>query len=146
METVDVKKGFGAEVRRRRNDLGWSQEALAERAELHRTYVSDVEAGKRNPSLQSMQRLASALGASIGAVFGSVEGKAEQGGPERTEEHAVEILLVEDDPRDVELTLMAFKKARLTNRIEVLHDGAKALDFVFCRGAYATRQDKDRPK
>src|SRR5262249_15792499 len=135
METVDVKKGFGAEVRRRRNDLGWSQEDLAARAELHRTYVSDVEAGKRNPSLQSMQRLAAALGATIGTVFGAVEGMAGQIG---AEENAVEILLVEDDPRDVELTLMAFKKARLTNRIEVLHDGAEALDFVFRRGAYVT--------
>src|SRR5262249_29842692 len=140
METVDVKKGFGAEVRRRRNDLGWSQEDLADRADLHRTYVSDVEAGKRNPSLQSMQRLAVALGASIGTVFGSVEGMtersgAEPGGPMRTgaerggagrtsaEETAVEILLVEDDPHDIELTLAAFKKARLTNRIEVLHNG-----------------------
>jgi len=158
METVDVKKGFGAEVRRRRNDLGWSQEDLADRADLHRTYVSDVEAGKRNPSLQSMQRLAVALGASIGTVFGSVEGMAERSGLMRTgaepggamrtsaEETEVEILLVEDDPHDIELTMAAFKKARLTNRVEVLHDGAEALDFVFCQGAYAKRSRADRPQ
>jgi len=73
MKTDDVKKGFGAEVRRRRKDLGLSQEELAERADLHRTYVSDVEAGKRNPSLQSMQRLAKALGATMGGIFSSVE-------------------------------------------------------------------------
>ena len=47
MDLGNVKKGFGAEVRRRRNHLGFSQEELAERANLHRTYVSDVEAGKR---------------------------------------------------------------------------------------------------
>ncbi len=148
METVDVKKGFGAEVRRRRNDLGWSQEELGGRAELHRTYVSDVETGKRNPSLESIQRLAQALGASIGTVFGSLEGLAAKAGADRagSEENEVEILLVEDDPRDIELTLAAFKKARFANRIEVLHDGAEALDFLFCRGAYARRPAKHRPQ
>jgi len=148
METVDVKKGFGAEVRRRRNDLGWSQEELGGRAELHRTYVSDVETGKRNPSLESIQRLAQALGASIGTVFGSLEGLAAKAGADRagSEENEVEILLVEDDPRDIELTLAAFKKARFANRIEVLHDGAEALDFLFSRGAYARRPAKHRPQ
>ncbi len=57
MQSADVQKGFGAEVKRRRIQLGISQEKLAERANLHRTYVSDVEAGKRNPSLASIQRL-----------------------------------------------------------------------------------------
>jgi CheY-like chemotaxis protein len=49
------------------------------------------------------------------------------------------ILLVEDNPSDAELTLHALKKQRLANRIEWAHDGAEALDFIFCRGAYAQR-------
>jgi two-component system, response regulator len=61
-------------------------------------------------------------------------------------ENGVEILLVEDNPNDVELTLHAFKKNRLTNRIQVVRDGAEALDFIFCTGAYATRNVRDCPK
>ncbi|MBI1790269.1 MAG: response regulator [Acidobacteria bacterium] len=44
---------------------------------------------------------------------------------------AVEILLVEDNPRDVELTLHAFKKHNLANSIEVVRDGEEALDYLF---------------
>ena len=50
-----------------------------------------------------------------------------------------EILLAEDNPNDVELTLRALQKANLAQRIEVVRDGAEALDFIFCTGAYAHR-------
>lgn len=59
---------------------------------------------------------------------------------------AVELLLVEDDPRDLELTLRALKKANLTNRIEVARDGAEALEFVFCEGKHASRRITDVPR
>ena len=58
----------------------------------------------------------------------------------------VEILLVEDDPNDVELTLHALKKHNLTNRIQVVRDGAEALEFLFATGAYAGRDIKNIPK
>jgi len=48
--------------------------------------------------------------------------------------NAVEILIVEDNPRDAELTLRALKKNNLANNILVAQDGAEALDFFFCRG------------
>ena len=51
----------------------------------------------------------------------------------------VEILLVEDNPSDVELTLHALKKNNLANRIQVFADGAEALDFMFRRGRFADR-------
>jgi two-component system response regulator len=54
--------------------------------------------------------------------------------------NTVEILLVEDNPNDVELTLHAFRKHNLANRIHVARDGAEALDFLFCRDTY---QDRD---
>ena len=63
-----------------------------------------------------------------------------------TEPQYVEILLVEDNPYDVELTLLAFERHNLTNRIHVVRDGAEALDFIFCTGAYATRRFQDSPK
>ena len=61
-------------------------------------------------------------------------------------EDSVEILLVEDNPNDVELTLHAFKAHNLANRIEVVRDGAEALEFIFGAGAYAQRRIVDGPK
>jgi two-component system response regulator len=58
----------------------------------------------------------------------------------------VEILLVEDNPHDEELALHALRRYNLANNIEVVRDGAEALDFVFCRGKYAHRQAEDPPK
>ena len=52
------------------------------------------------------------------------------------------ILLVEDNPDDVELTMMALKENNIANRIDVVSDGAEALDYIFCRGKYEER-DKD---
>ena len=60
--------------------------------------------------------------------------------------NAVEILLVEDSPEDMELTLRSLKKSNLTNRIEVARDGAEALDFIFCEGPHAERRIEDAPK
>lgn len=58
----------------------------------------------------------------------------------------VEILLVEDNPNDVELTLHAFEKRRLANRIQVVRDGAEALDYLFCTGAYGWRSRAEIPR
>jgi two-component system response regulator len=58
----------------------------------------------------------------------------------------VEILLVEDNPNDVHLTLHALKRYGLTNRIQVVRDGVEALEFVFATGAYAQRKGTDTPK
>ncbi len=61
-------------------------------------------------------------------------------------ENAVEILLVEDNPNDVELTLHALRKNHISNRIHVVRDGAEALEFTFCTGAYAARNIQETPK
>jgi len=61
-------------------------------------------------------------------------------------ENAVEILLVEDNPNDVELTLHAIRKNHISNRIHVVRDGAEALEFIFCTGAYAERKIQETPK
>jgi len=60
------------------------------------------------------------------------------------EHRVIEILLVEDNPSDAELTLHAFKKSKLANQVQLVRDGAEALDFLFCRGAFSTRRF-DRP-
>ena len=59
---------------------------------------------------------------------------------------SLEILLVEDNANDEMLTLHAFKKHNLTNRVHVVRDGAEALEFVFCTGKYADRHITDLPK
>jgi CheY-like chemotaxis protein len=50
------------------------------------------------------------------------------------------ILLVEDNPHDLELTLIALEKSQLANEVIVVRDGAEALDYLFCRGEHAARQ------
>lgn len=58
----------------------------------------------------------------------------------------VEILLVEDNPNDVELTLRALKTHNLTNKVHVVWDGEEALEFIYARGRYADRDIKDIPR
>ena len=58
----------------------------------------------------------------------------------------VEILLVEDSPADVELTLRALKKHNLTNKVQVVNDGAQALDYLFGTGAFAGQKNPLAPK
>ncbi len=58
----------------------------------------------------------------------------------------VEILLVEDNPQDVELTLRALKKHNLANSVHVVKDGAEALDYIFASGAYEGRDVGKTPK
>ena len=59
---------------------------------------------------------------------------------------AVDILLVEDNPRDAELTTRALKKNNLANLLFTVEDGAEALDFILCRGKYAMRDGSHPPK
>jgi two-component system response regulator len=61
-------------------------------------------------------------------------------------ENAVEILLVEDNPRDAELTIRALKKKNLANSLYHVEDGVEALDFLFARGRYSDRDINEAPK
>ena len=69
----DVRERFGAAVKARREQAGMTQEELAERAGIHRTYLSDVERGGRNLSLVNIERLAKALSVRLSALFAEVE-------------------------------------------------------------------------
>ena len=64
-----LKAGLGAAIRRERSVLGISQGELAHRSGLHRTYVSDLERGARNPSIESIEKLARALHVSVAKLF-----------------------------------------------------------------------------
>jgi len=60
--------------------------------------------------------------------------------------HEVEILLVEDSPEDAELTIRALRRHKIANEIQVAEDGAEALDFLFCRGAFKDRLSSQVPR
>ncbi len=59
---------------------------------------------------------------------------------------AVEILLVDDNPRDVELTLRSLRHHKILNRVHVARDGAEAVEFIFAEGAYAYRKEEKPPR
>jgi transcriptional regulator with XRE-family HTH domain len=58
---MDIRRRVGLNVKRLRHESGLSQEELAHRAEVHQTYLSGVETGRRNPSIVVLQRIAVAL-------------------------------------------------------------------------------------
>lgn len=70
---MDIKLKVGQRIRQLRKELELSQEALALKAEVDRTYVTDVEAGRRNVSLEILERLIKALEISVSEFFNSKE-------------------------------------------------------------------------
>ena len=133
-----MKLLLGNAIKQKRSALGISQEELAARAGLHRTYVSEVERGERNPSIASVEKLAQALEISMTSLFDPAVPDASR--------QALEILLVEDNPIDVELTKNAFQKAQIRNALHVVNDGEAAIDFIFARGEYAGRENARPPR
>lgn len=144
MEKDGIEKRFGIAVQNCRKRLRISQEELAERAGLRRTYLSDIERGARNISLKSVEKIADALGISIWNLFAELNDKP--GTEPLTTDAMVDILLVEDNPNDEALTLHALKDGNISNRIYVVHDGAAALDFLFATGTFAHRRPTDHPQ
>ena len=69
MEDINIKMKFGLVVRERRLQLHMTQEELAEVTGLHRTYISEVERGERNISLENISKIASALQISLQNLF-----------------------------------------------------------------------------
>jgi transcriptional regulator with XRE-family HTH domain len=69
----DVRERFGDAVRSRREALGLTQEEFSERARIHRTYLSDVERGRRNLSLVNIEHIADALELKLSELFRMVE-------------------------------------------------------------------------
>jgi len=66
---VDVRQRLARNLRRLRHESGWSQEEFAERAAIHRTYVSDLERGARNPTITIVERLARAFKVKTGSLL-----------------------------------------------------------------------------
>jgi two-component system response regulator len=60
--------------------------------------------------------------------------------------HAIEILLVEDNADDLDMTLRALQRANLSNHIHVARDGAEAVEFIFCQGVHSGRKVENGPR
>jgi CheY-like chemotaxis protein len=142
MAAPQITSRFGSSVRSLRHSLGMSQETLAERADLHRTYITGIECGARNVTLKSIEKLARALKVSAATLL--LHG--DSAGGESPNGKCVDILMVEDNREDVELTLRAFKQARITNSVQVVYSGEEALDFLFCTGRFARRKRQGQPQ
>jgi transcriptional regulator with XRE-family HTH domain len=66
---VDIQVRLGKNLRRLRDEKGWSQEDYADRAGIHRTYVSDIERGSRNPTVTMVEKLAKPFGIQPGRLL-----------------------------------------------------------------------------
>lgn len=73
MKRLGPKEQFGAAIRRIRESLEISQEELATRSSLHRTYIGSVERGERNVSLENILRISSALGVTASFLLEGIE-------------------------------------------------------------------------
>lgn len=66
---MDILRRLGSNIRRLRKEKGWSQEQFADEAGIHRTYVSDLERGSRNPTVRVLDKLARPLGVEPGRLL-----------------------------------------------------------------------------
>ena len=131
---TSLESAFGLAVKASRRALGITQEELAWRADLHRTYIADIERGGRNITLRSIAALASALQTPIAALV-SASTKKRAASP-----MLLEILIVGNNAADADLVTRSLAKANVSNPIRVLTDADEALDFLLGLGAYASKR------
>jgi two-component system response regulator len=106
-----------------------------------------VERGARNLSLESITRMAYALNITVAELFPPEQPTGKSGnGKNGFHKELVDILLVEDNADDVELTLHAFKQSRVANRVTVATDGQEALDYIFGEGNHVGLCPAERPQ
>lgn len=143
-EKSNLEHNFGASVRKWREILKLSQEQLAKRAGLHRTYICDVERGARNISLEKIHRLAKALSIPLVALLADLEPKPAS--PLLKSDEMIDILIIEDDQTDITLTVENIKNWNISTRLYVVRDGIAALNFLFTTGEFSHRLVTDEPR
>ena len=144
----DLQTKLGLVVRRWRQQLGITQEELAWRASLHRTYIADIERGARNVTLRSIASLAKALQVTMGNLLSHAAapaGTALRHAAKTAPTEAQEILLIEDSAMDAALTARAFKRAKITNPLKIVGAAEDGLDYLFGKGRHAKRK-RTRPQ
>lgn len=140
---ADLQTRLGAVVRACRHRLEITQEELAWRTGIHRTYLADIERGKRNVTLRTVANLAQTLQISIGHLFAHVTPPPETAPPvvsDLVPNEVRDILLVEHHAVAAAETARAFTRARLTNPIKIVRDGEAGLAYLFGTGRYGRRK------
>jgi CheY-like chemotaxis protein/DNA-binding XRE family transcriptional regulator len=130
-------------VRARRHELKITQEELAWRADLHRTYVADVERGARNVTLWTIANLAKALNVTAGNLLyqaTTASGTTLRSSAGSALDEVREILLVDHRSTVAVMMARAFERAKLANPIKIVRDGETGLDYLFGTGRYAKRK------
>jgi CheY-like chemotaxis protein/DNA-binding Xre family transcriptional regulator len=119
--------------------LGITQEELAWRADIHRTYLADIERGKRNVTLGTLANLAKTLQISVGYLFAYATARPKSTlrvGAATAPTEVQNILLVDHNVADAAMTARALKRAKL----RIVRDGEAGLDYLFGTGRYAKRK------
>ena len=135
----DLQIRLGTVVRTCRNQLGITLEELAWRANMHRTYLADIERGTRNVTLRTTAHLAKALQITMGNLFAYVTarpGAALGIGAATAPAEVQDILLVDHNAADAAMTARAFKRAKF----RIVRDAETGLDCLFGTGRYARRK------
>jgi DNA-binding XRE family transcriptional regulator len=140
---AELQARLGAVVRACRHQLGITQEELAWRAEIHRTYLADIERGKRNVTLRTAANLARTLQITIGHMFAYSTARSGAVPPANwnlVPNEIRNILLVEHHVKAAAETARGFMRARLANPIKIVRDGEAGLSYLFGTGRYARRK------
>jgi two-component system response regulator len=123
--------------------MGFTQEELAWRANLHRTYITDIERGARNVTLNSIESLAKALQVTAGNLLShavTAAGAFIRPDTKTARIPVREILLVEDNATDAAMTEHAFTQAKVTNPLKIVGTAEDGLDYLFGKGRKAKRK------
>lgn len=135
-------------VREYRQLLGITQEELAWRSDLHRTYIADIERGARNITLRSVENLAKALQITIGHLISSAAAKLTTAIPADAPTDPIvekDILLIEDNAMDAVMAARAFTHAKITNPLKLFREAEHALEYLYGTGRYAQQKPR-RPQ
>lgn len=134
-ETTSILSHFGLVVKELRRKKQLSQEELANRCGLHRTYITDIEHGTRNVSLKNISKIAHAVGESLHDVFAHVERYAHSnayGSQLATSRQSpIKLLLIESDQRLAGQTAEELRRGAIDNTVYVVRSGEEAIKFLF---------------
>jgi CheY-like chemotaxis protein/DNA-binding XRE family transcriptional regulator len=135
-----IQVTLGTTVRAYRKRLGITQDELAWRSSMHRTYIADIERGARNVTLRSILNLAHALQVTVGNLLTSATapaGAALRGSRPAAEGYSHDILLIEDSETDAAMTERAFRRARFTNPLRIVRSAESGLEYLL-RGGFGS--------
>lgn len=117
-------------LREKRLNLGISQNELANRSGLHRTYISELERGSCNLTVESLSKLANALELSLAELMTEAETSL------KSSLSAFMVLLVEDNPADAHLIKLALNRCKVTNHVDHVEDGSEAMSYLQNKGKF----------